>query len=1035
MRPLHLLVAALVLAVAGIAWLWFSSGEKTNASASAALPHGQAAAPDAAPTPAALDAVQPAATTPSNERVAIDAVPAAQPPKAAPAARKDLLAVTGEVHDASGKPVAGAKVLAVFGRDGFFGELPLDIDDSSSGGPRRRDRLEATTDAAGRFELANARPGSLQLAVRAAGCAPYDARDIHLPAEQRHDLGVITLEAAVTLDGRVVDSRGRAIVGARVQRTPEQRDGFVLFEGFRRPGITVATTRGDGTFSADQLPSGPCSLRVLSDDHPDKTESVTSSRPGERLPSMTIVLDDGFEISGRVVGAPPDQIATLRVNASPARGGTDEGDAGMAFEIPAAGGETRVAQCDGAGNFTLRGLRDGKSYSLRALREANDGDYFGGGVSKRVIARTGDRGVELAYRPESALVFDVVDARTQEPIEDFTAEAGIEWREPFGARDGQSSRNHPGGHLRFEGLRVRSATDKASLAINAVGYAKFVREDITLQPGADTNLGVIALQPVPVTKVTVLDDASGEPVQGARVTLRKVPEPQPDNGGTFAARSVSLAVSSDSGADDGPEFGDMGDDDVVRGKTDEHGVATLTSFEGVRCTLAVVHGEHAPYRSEEFTCAVGAPEERTARLQRGGAVRVTLVDSEGVAVAGGRVEHRAPDAEEGTMMFNPESNAKDVTNAEGSVLFSHLAPGTHRFRPRGAGQGGVFDGGNFSFAVAGMPDAPRDKSWSEVEVADGATAELKLVAPKQVALTGLVRESGAPLSGARLSLRARAKDGERDGMPMFFGGGPQAKTDGKGHYEFANVKAGEYTLTVDHATRQMPSELNLTVGESDTTFNVDLSVATIEGRITGSDNKPVAGVRVSVERSYGEGGARQSVGRVMVMRTVDSGGDTMTFGDDGSGGNKPALTDADGRYFLRGVITDVDIVVKGEAKGYQSAKTEAFKVHANDARSGIDLSLKAAGRIEVSAFKADGSPANMIFVTASPDAGGEAGAERKQSFIQDTGKTVLEGLSPGKWRVSARAVGPEARDGAGAPPEQVVEVTVDKPTTVRFDIP
>lgn len=1034
MRPLHLLVAALVLAVAGIAWLWFSSGEKTNASAGAALPHGAAAAPEATPTPVALDAVQPAAAAPSNERVAIDAKPAAQPSKAPPVARKDLLAVTGEVHDASGKPLAGAKVLAVSGRDGFFGEMPLDVDDSSRGGPRRRDRLEATTDAAGRFELTDARPGSLQLAVRAAGCAPYDARDIHLPAEKQHDLGVITLEAAVTLDGRVVDSRGRALVGARVQRLPEQRNGFVFFEGSRRPGVTVATTRGDGTFTADQLPSGPCTLRVLTDDHPDKTESVTSSRAGERLPSMTIVLDDGFEISGRVVGAPAEQVATLRVNASPARGATDESDEGMAFEFPGAGGETRVAQCDGAGNFTLRGLRDGKSYSLRALREANDGDYFGGGVSKRVTARSGDRGVELVYRPESALVFDVVDARTQEPIEQFTAEAGIEWREPFGARDGQSPRNHPAGHMRFEGLRPRSASDKASLAINAVGYAKFVREDIALQPGADTDLGVIALQPVPVTKVTVLDDATGEPVQGARVTLRKVPEPQPDNGGTFAARSVSLAISSDSG-DDAPEFGDMGEDDVVRGKTDEHGVATLTSFEGVRCTLAVAHGEHAPYTSQEFTCAVGKPEERTARLQRGGAVRVTLVDSEGVAIAGGRVEHRAPEADPGAMTFNPESEAKDVTNAEGSVLFAHLAPGTHRFRPRGAGQGGVFEGGNFAFSVAGMPDAPRDTSWSEVVVADGATAELKLVAPKQVTLTGLVRESGAPLSGAKLSLRPRSKDGERDAMPMFFGGGAQAKTDGKGHYEFANVKAGEYTLTVDHATRQMPSEVNLTVGESDTTFNVDLSVATIEGRVTGADNKPLAGVRMSVERSYGEGGPRQTFGRVMVMRTVDSGGDTMTFGDDGSGSNKPALTDADGRYFLRGVLTDVDIVVKGEAKGYQSAKTEAFKVQANDARSGIDLSMKAAGRIEVSAFKSDGTPANMVFVTASPDAGGEAGADRKQSFIQDGGKTVLEGLSPGKWRVSARPVGPEARDGGGTPPEQVVEVTVDKPATVRFDIP
>jgi hypothetical protein len=271
-------------------------------------------------------------------------------------------------------------------------------------------------------------------------------------------------------------------------------------------------------------------------------------------------------------------------------------------------------------------------------------------------------------------------------------------------------------------------------------------------------------------------------------------------------------------------------------------------------------------------------------------------------------------------------------------------------------------------------------------------------------------------------------------MPqMFFGGGPSAKTDGRGNYAFENVKSGEYTMSVEHATRQMPTEVNVTVGERDSTFNVELSVATLEGRVTGADNKPVVGARVSVERSLGQnGGGRVRGARVMMMRASES-GDTVTFGDDG-GPDRPTVTDADGHYFLRGVLTDVDIVVKAEAKDYQTAKTEPFTVHANDARSGIDLSMQGAGRIEVSAFKADGSPASMLFVTArAADAPG-AGEEPKTGFIQEGGKTTLQGLAPGKWRVSVRMVGPN-RDDAGAPPEQEVEVVLGKPASVRFDVP
>ena len=89
---------------------------------------------------------------------------------------------------------------------------------------------------------------------------------------------------------------------------------------------------------------------------------------------------------------------------------------------------------------------------------------------------------------------------------------------------------------------------------------------------------------------------------------------------------------------------------------------------------------------------------------------------------------------------------------------------------------------------------------------------------------------------------------------------------------------------------------------------------------------------------------------------------------------------------------------------------------------------------DLSAFKSDGSPASMLFVSATPESAQGGNAEQKQGFIQEGGKTTLQGLAPGKWRVSVRVVGP-SRDNSNAPPEQLVEVELGKPASVRFDLP
>ncbi len=1036
-RPI-LAVVAVVLLLAVAATAWFLIGQGSSGAAKAATRASSAAvAPgdDArnAAAPEALGGVD--ANEVRHERVTLESAPkpaAVSTGGAAPAGKGTTVA--GEVRDSAGQPIADAKVLArSIEQDWMMDSGPLDAAESWFGD--QLGKLEATTDSKGRFEISGAKAGRLRVAVRAPHFAPLDANSLVVPSGEKHDIGTLTMDASPLLEVRVVDSRGRGVGGAELaRRAAPTNDNFVFFSGdFGGPSVPLGKTRDDGSMTLDQLPIGPFRLAVHSEQHPDKSENVTTSKAGERLPGLTITLDEGASISGQVTGLPSVQTVELIVVAAPHRqGGADFGEE-FVFGGGSDGRESKIG-ADGA--FTVQGLRVDKQYDLTLRRKlvAGSDNPFAQRMSPKVVARAGERGVELMYQPESGMTFIVLDAVTKRPIEKYQASGGLSSYENFSRGDGDL---HQEGRGRIGEMRPKSSASKARIEIKAVGYEPYEAQDIVLLEGRDVDLGMIELQPVPVLVVTVLDAATGAPVGGARVSLRK--EPKPDGGmfggGAFEAAHASgrsIAISTDSGgadfeADD-PGF-DFGGGDSQSGKTDANGVVSLNSFAGERCQLVVKHRGHAPHLSESFVGAGGVGEAREVRLNEGGSVRVTLVRADGSPIAGGKVEHRAAPTADATPMTMFAGNDSSVTDAAGQAVFTHLAAGAHEFRPDGyESNNGMFGGGNFRIAIAGAPDEGA-KGWEAVAVSEGAEAALKLIAPTRVVLNGVIREGGEALAGATVSLRE--KSAEEMPRMMFLGsGGPEAQSDGRGRYALENVRSGDYTLTVSHPSRQMPAEFELSVGAQDMSYDVNLGVAIVEGRVTGSDGKPLAGVKVTIEPHQAGGSRRVS----MIRMVMDNGDEEATVLDGMPGATKPVRTDDDGRYALRGVSVERELVVKAEAKDLRPAKSEPFTMHDNEVKRGVDLRLERAGRIEVTAFKADGTPASMVMITARLE--GDADAEPQSGFIQQNGKTKLDSLAPGRWKVTAQSMdstGPGAP--RPAPLEQTVEVKADEATPVRFDLP
>jgi protocatechuate 3,4-dioxygenase beta subunit len=587
----------------------------------------------------------------------------------------------------------------------------------------------------------------------------------------------------------------------------------------------------------------------------------------------------------------------------------------------------------------------------------------------------------------------VIDETTREPVEAFDVEAGIRFTQALRDENGRPLRQHPQGRVRLDDLRPAGDGELVTIHVRAPGYAD-LHQECKLTQGQDLDLGPLAFRRVPRVLVHVTDARTGDPIAGARVTLSK------DEGGQGFVSNRRIEVSS--AAEDITNGLSFGERTAV---TDEKGDAVLSSFEGETCVLGVEAEGFA--RSERAGLALpnGRDFEQSFALTGGGDVLVRVFDAEGNPMPGAKVRHRSTSST--PLPFAPTQ----ATDGEGKARFGGLEPGVHGFQlDESKSQGFVLDFGGGGGAGEG---------WTEVEVREDSLAEVELHALPRADLAGTIREGGTALVGARVSL-SEARPGGRERMMMPFGGGEQTRTDGHGEYRFSDIRAGRYTLTIDHTSRAMPSEFEVEVREGDTTYDVDLPVSILEGRVTDRQGNGLAGLAVRAERVREDGHVTAQF--VMITMTSDNDGDTVTLGDGSSAAG--ARTDADGRYSLRGVASDVELVVKASGDTVQAGQSERVTVAPDQTRSNVNIELDPAGSVEVEALQADNSAARMCLVQATYK--GEGQVEPRSGLIESR-STKLTGLRPGLWRLTVERIGfgsPAEGDDKGQDVEVVAGETV-----------
>ncbi len=914
--------------------------------------------------------------------------------------------------------MAGARVNAdAADMDAFVVDIDLGNGDSMPG------HVHVETGADGRFVLQPKVKDHTRLSVRAAGFAPFDRGEPVPVANQ--DLGDLVLEDSAILTGRVLNAQGRPVADAKLKRLRSDpgSSGIVFFGSSSVGGTEVATTDAQGRFRIDQLAAGPWKLRVESVDQPDKVFSGETDRPGATVSNLEFVLDEGTTIDGVVLGAPAELLPKLWVRAVQ----RPSGDGGAVNAVISGGdffGGARKARCNADGTFQVRGVVPGASYRL--VGRDNERDFgMGRTCTSSVTTPAGERGVKLQYKAETAVVFHVVDATSGAPIEKLDVSGGAGFAMPLADEKGEPQSRFPGGEVRFvrrdgpalPGRRrpsrctsPRRATSRTSAGTSSCSTAR---------TPTSASCASSARRSCACSCATRLK----EPLAGASVELVERPEEQ--SGERRFERNVRMRMSV---GDDGQEIPDEGDSSSAR--TDKEGRASLTSLPGKRVEVLVRARDHAPWASGPFVLPAEGDHELDALPGSGGSVTVAVVDGAGKPVAGIEIERRGPDGRGGAMLGGVHRPRSD---AQGRAVFEHLMPGVQRFRiAESSAQ--VFTTSSGDLASLDFGGAGGDDGWGQVEVVEGEASSLQLIAPERATLAGRITEAGKDLAGARVELVAD-DDGDEMKLPFFGGGGPNDQTDSKGAYQIERVKLGRYTLKVSHSSRAMEWEAPLEIQSGENKFNVDLPVAILEGRVSGPDGKPLAGVKVRAERAPSEDSSRTTRRSFVAIALADDGGDEpqVTFGSGGPT-SPTVLTDAEGRYRLRGVAPDVELVVKAQAKDVQPGQSEKVHVGSDQTKSNVDIQLQTGGSVDVTFVRRDGQPSNSCMLLATFESGN--GVEPRHEFSGAKGVVKLSGLKPGRWKLHCDAFGAPGANGERASiPEQTIEIVAGKAASASFEIP
>ena len=392
----------------------------------------------------------------------------------------------GRVLDWENRPVQGAELAISPPSEGMFSDqLNMGYEETVA---------QATSNPEGRFEIQHLNPGRFQLRVRRKGFAPFALPEVEIPPRTaRVDLGTLTLDRGLTIEGRVTDPRGVPLpdvdVSLNTQITilamgPDNQDSPAKVE-----------TGPDGRFRFDDLRRGAkFELRVERQGY--VPASVRVDVPAQE--PLAIELKPGRTLAGRVTGVAGEPVRNAILALREKR------EFRLPEGLPKIDGWRHLGITDEEGEFRAEGVPPGTA-ELSIFASGYRSSQPPG------ITVPEDRdveGLEIALEKASVLEIRVLDSRGK-PVDG----AWIEVQPTDSPALERRGRTDAEGRCLMD---IEPGRYEVSARSEEQGHAR-----ATL----DATAGVTARDLVLAKGVEVagrVSDESGEPVPGASLSLRPV---------------------------------------------------------------------------------------------------------------------------------------------------------------------------------------------------------------------------------------------------------------------------------------------------------------------------------------------------------------------------------------------------------------------------------------------------------------------------------------------------------------------------------
>ena len=875
--------------------------------------------------------------------------------------------LTGRILNERSKPVADALITVSWAQRGMMMQM----------GTRPADQPVETvrTDQAGRFALGLTEAGTRQVLIQADG---YQQRteSAYLGGSRDFDFGDLVVKSGFGIQGKVLSVAGAPLEGVSVALLPNRQPGVMSMSFGVRPGVEVASTDEEGNFAVSCLPLGPYELKFTRDDLLSATSSGVLRR------GVTDVLEIRQEFGAVLRGtlAPGD----VPLNQLEVMAWYQEAQApGMNFMGgdmvgPSPFDARSVGQLEEDGSFVVRGLPLDGDVQLGVFEV--DQRNLPLGPVEEVPSDAQD--VALTLFPSFDLTLTVVSVGEGEVITDFGIWAGFERLKPLEDEPGQVLRHHPGGRVTYTGLRINRPEGRLRVTIDAPGFASYSRTDLLPPSSGVLDLGEVRLIRAAGLRVRVVDDGTGEFLEGVKVSAYVAPPRQELPG--FAGGAQMMI---------GGDMPFSGRGVKLTARTNGQGEVQFSGAAGEMYQVLIDHPGYAGL--SQALLVTDADVLHEARLVRPCAVDVTLLDVSGQPKNGGRVEHKMKGQ---GMNFELAMEGPRRTDSMGRILYSDLKAGTHQFRAVEAESAT-----GMVMVMMSVTEDQAEEPWTEVTVIPGETRSVTLRENPKSVIRGRVFLDGEPLAQCKVTFQA---DGEKRFFPGE--GGPGDLTDGDGSFEIIGLSPGAGRLTFSHAELVMRHEQEHLCTEGEQEVDVDLVLTNVSGRVTGSDGRGIGGMQVSV--SIGGRQSQKMLGVVMIAGSTSTGGATSITP---FGAPLQVVTQEDGTYVLRGVRAGVELRIEATGEVMMPSAVQLDALEPGQQKQGVDLVLTSGADLVVTRTQGGGvgNSDNMFDVHlewAGPKP--DSGRVHDEHEIMVEGSCKFTGLTPGSWLISLRDF--SARDSA-----------------------